>query len=82
VILLDPVHLPESLLCLRKRKRKVFERSLTFFLLKLQPWRRYVREFNPQKEASFRAFHDGGPKAGPEKRNYVADISGPMSREP
>ncbi|MED6128472.1 hypothetical protein PIB30_098265, partial [Stylosanthes scabra] len=27
VILLDPVHLPESLLCLRKRKRKVFERS-------------------------------------------------------
>ncbi|MED6141353.1 hypothetical protein PIB30_102575, partial [Stylosanthes scabra] len=31
VILLDPVHLPESLLCLRKRKRKVFERSSNHF---------------------------------------------------
>ncbi|MED6213034.1 hypothetical protein PIB30_089329, partial [Stylosanthes scabra] len=30
VILLDPVHLPESLLCLRKRKRKVFERSRVY----------------------------------------------------
>ncbi|MED6142269.1 hypothetical protein PIB30_112037, partial [Stylosanthes scabra] len=33
VILLDPVHLPESLLCLRKRKRKVFERSKIFYLI-------------------------------------------------